>query len=110
FDFRFAFWFAALFVVTAIFVVFRAVPAVPDERAPRLPFDFAGASLLGLGLGLLLLGVSEGPSWGWSSPGVISCFIVAAAVLTAWVRVELRTRHPLVNLRVLRNGEVLLAN
>ncbi|MFP3581535.1 MFS transporter [Arthrobacter sp. SIMBA_036] len=110
FDFRFAFWFAALFVVTAIFVVFRAVPAGPDERAPRLPFDFAGAGLLGLGLGALLLGVSEGPSWGWSSSGVVGAFIVAAAVLTAWVRVELRTRYPLVNLRVLRNGEVLLAN
>ncbi|MBT2587820.1 MFS transporter [Arthrobacter sp. ISL-95] len=110
FDFRFAFWFAALFVVTAIFVVFRAVPAGPDERAPRLPFDFAGAGQLGLGLGALLLGVSEGPSWGWSSPGVVGAFIVAAAVLTAWVRAELRTRHPLVNLRVLRNGEVLLAN
>jgi predicted MFS family arabinose efflux permease len=110
FHFRFAFWFAALFVVTAIFVVVRVVPAGPDKLAPRLPFDYTGAGLLGIGLGVLLLGVSEGPSWGWSSPGVIGAFIVAAAVLTAWVRVELRTRYPLVNLRVLRNGEVLLAN
>lgn len=110
FDFRYAFWFAALFVVTAIIVVFRVVPAGPDERAPRAPFDFTGAGLLGLGLGALLLGVSEGPKWGWSSLAVIGTFIVAAAVLTAWVRAELRTRHPLVNLRVLRNGEVLLAN
>ncbi|MCX6500691.1 MAG: MFS transporter [Arthrobacter sp.] len=110
FDFRFAFWFAALFVVTAIIVVFRVVPAGPDERAPRVPFDYNGAGLLGLGLGALLLGVSEGPNWGWSSPWTIGAFIVAAAVLAAWVRAELRTRHPLVNLRVLRNGEVLLAN
>jgi predicted MFS family arabinose efflux permease len=110
FDFRFAFWFAALFVVTAIVVVFRVVPAGPDERAPRVPFDYTGAGLLGLGLGVLLLGVSEGPAWGWSSPGVTGAFIVAAAVLTAWVRAELRKRYPLVDLRVLRNGEALLAN
>ena len=110
FDFRFAFWFAALFVVTAILVVFRVVPPGPDEQAPRLPFDYPGAGLLGLGLGALLLGVSEGPNWGWGSPWTIGAFIVAAAVLTAWVRTELRTQHPLINLRVFRNGEVLLAN
>ncbi|MET3812116.1 MFS transporter [Arthrobacter sp. UYEF3] len=110
FDFRFAFWFAALFVVTAIVVVFRVVPAGPDDRALRLPFDYNGAGLLGLGLGALLLGVSEGPNWGWSSPWTVGAFIVAAGVLVAWVRAELRMRHPLVNLRVLRNGDVLLAN
>ena len=109
-DFRFAFWSAALFVVTAIVVVFRAVPAGPDEQAARAPFDYTGTGLLGLGLGSLLLGVSEGPNWGWGSPWTIGTFILAAVVLTAWVRAGLRKRHPLVNLRVLRNGEVLLAN
>jgi MFS family permease len=110
FDMRFAFWFAALFVVTAIIVVFRVVPAGPDEQAARVPFDYPGAGLLGLGLGALLLGVSEGPNWGWSSPGTIGTFIFGAVVLTAWVRAGLRSQHPLINLRVLRTGEVLLAN
>ncbi|WP_284981540.1 MFS transporter [Arthrobacter sp. efr-133-TYG-118] len=110
FDFRFAFWFAALFVVTAIVVVYRAVPAGPDEHAPRVPFDYTGAGLLGLGLGALLLSVSEGPNWGWSSPWTIDTLIFAAVVLASWVGAELRARHPLINLRVLRNGEVLLAN
>ncbi|MGO4186315.1 MFS transporter [Pseudarthrobacter sp. TAF60_1] len=110
FDFRFAFWFAALFVVTAIIVVFRVVPAGPDENAPRVPFDYTGAVLLGLGLGLLLLGISEGPNWGWASPLTVAAFTVAAALLAAWVRAELRSPNPLINLRVLRNGDVLLAN
>ncbi|MEV8148556.1 MFS transporter [Arthrobacter sp. NPDC080073] len=110
FDFRFAFWFAALFVVTAIAVVFRVVPAGPDKRAPRVPFDYTGAVLLGLGLGALLLGIGEGPNWGWGSLWTNGAFMFAAAVLTAWVRTELRTPHPLVNLQVLRNGQVLLAN
>ena len=110
FDFRFAFWFAALFVVTAIVVVLRAVPAGPDEHAPRVPFDFTGAGLLGLGLGAFLLGISEGPNWGWGSPWTIGTMIFAAAVLASWIGAELKTEHPLINLRVLRNGEVLLAN
>ncbi|GAA4045986.1 MFS transporter [Arthrobacter methylotrophus] len=110
FHFQFAFWFAALFVLTAMVVVFRLVPAGPDDRAPRTPFDYAGASLLGLGLGALLLAVSEGPAWGWGSPWTIGTFIIAVFILTVWVMAELRTQHPLINLRVLRHGEVLLAN
>lgn len=109
FDFRFAFWFASLFVVTAIIVVFRVVPAGPDKQ-PRVPFDYTGAGLLGLGLCALLFGIGEGPNWGWGSPWTIGAFIFATAVVVAWVRVELRTGHPLINLRVLRTGEVLLAN
>ncbi len=108
--YQFAFWFAALFVLTTIISVFRIVPGEANDRGPRLPFDYSGASLLGLGLGALLLAVSEGPAWGWGSPWTLGTFIFAALVLAAWVWFELRTRHPLINLRVLRNGEVLLAN
>lgn len=110
FDYRTAFWFAALFVVTAIVVVVRAVPNGPDERAARTSFDFPGSVLLGLGLGGLLIAVSEGSNWGWGSPYTIGTFVAAAVVFAVWMRFELRVEHPLINLRVLKNGEVLLAN
>lgn len=110
FDFRFAFWFGALFVSTAIAVVARIIPADADHSARKSPFDFRGAGLLGLGLGSLLLGISEGSNWGWDSLGTVTAFIGAAMLLVAWVLSGLRTRHPLINLRVLRRGEVLLAN
>lgn len=109
-DFRIAFWFAVLFVVSAIVVVYLAVPAGPDERAPRLPFDFYGAMLLSLGLGGLLLSVSEAPTWGWASPWTIGSFALAALFLMLWVRTGLRLQDPLINLRVFRHGDVLLAN
>ncbi len=110
FNFRFAFWFAVLFVFTAIVVVIRVVPAGPDEQAPTAPFDFWGATWLSLGLGALLLGISEGPNWGWLSTATVAVLLTAVALLAWWVRTELRTAHPLINLRVLQQGEVLLAN
>ena len=110
FDFRFAFWFAALFVVSAIIVVIRVVPKGPDLSAHQTPFDYAGTGLLGLGLGALLLGVSEGPNWGWGSPAAVGTFVAAGLLLAIWARTALQVAHPLVNLRVLRHGEVLLAN
>jgi predicted MFS family arabinose efflux permease len=109
-SFRFAFWFAALFLVCAILVVWRVVPDGPDEHAPRTPFDFPGTLLIGLGLSCLLLAISEGSHWGWISPWTLGFFCATAVLLTTWCLVELRTEHPLINLRVLRNADVLVAN
>jgi predicted MFS family arabinose efflux permease len=109
-DYQFAFWFASVFVVSAIVVVVVAVPRGPDSSAPRTSFDAFGATLLCSGVGLLLVAVSEGPIWGWASIPTIGCFVGAAVLLAVWVLVELTVKHPLINLRVLRNGEVLLAN
>ncbi|WP_340538507.1 MFS transporter [Nocardioides sp. GXZ039] len=111
-DFRAAFWFAAIFVVTALVVVARHIPADTelDAAGHARRFDALGAVLLGLGLGSLLLGISEGTHWGWGSPAVISVLCLAVVVLAAWTFVELRTEHPLINLRVLTRTDVILAN
>lgn len=110
FEFRYAFWFAALFVLSAIIVVVKAVPAGPDDQANQVPFDYIGTSLLSLGLGALLLAVSEGPNWGWGSVTTIGVLVIAVLLLLAWSRTALRQRHPLINIRVFRHKDVILAN
>jgi EmrB/QacA subfamily drug resistance transporter len=65
-----------------------------ESRAPgrrQLP-DLKGAALLAVGIALLTLGVVEGPTWGWTSGGVIGSF-VGAIVLTASLARSTR-RHP----------------
>lgn len=110
FDHRAAFGFAALFVVTAAVGVWRFVPAGPDPLAPRTPFDLPGAATLGLGLASLLLWVTEAQGWGWTSGRTLSALAVAVISLLAWGVLGVRRRHPLINLRVVRRPEVLLAN
>ncbi|HWJ85682.1 MAG TPA: MFS transporter [Cellulomonas sp.] len=110
FDFRWAFWFAAAFVVSAIVVVLVAVPGGPDEHGLRQRFDTLGAALLGVGLAALLLGISEGPRWGWGSTTTLGILAGAVVVLAAWVWRETSTPHPLVRLDLLRRPDVLLAN
>ena len=110
FDHRAAFAFAALFVATAAVAVWRFVPAGPDPLAPRTQFDVAGAALLGAGLAALLLWISEAQTWGWGSATALIVLAVAANSLLLWGVHSVRTRHPLVNLRVVRRPEVLLAN
>ncbi|MCX2966128.1 MFS transporter [Gordonia aquimaris] len=110
FGFRMAFVAAAIFLVTAMVTVWAVVPSGPDERAPRQRFDVPGAVLLGAGLSAVLLAVSEGPDWGWLSVRTIGAFAVGVAVLVGWGVVELRTPHPMINLRIFRHTDVILAN
>lgn len=109
-SFRFAFWFAALFLICAIAVVWSMVPAGTDNRAPRIPFDVTGAVLIATWLSLLVLAISEGSGWGWTSPLTLGFVAAALVVLVAWCVVEIRVPHPLINLRILRKPDVLLAN
>jgi EmrB/QacA subfamily drug resistance transporter len=63
--------------------------------------DVRGWVLGGAGLGLLMYGVSEGPLDHWSSPSVVISCTVGAALLGVFTIAELRTRQPLVDLRLL---------
>jgi len=64
-------------------------------------FDRPGFVLGGGGLGLLMYGVSEGPLQGWSSTGVLAACVAGAVLLGLFAVVELRTRQPMVDLRLL---------
>ena len=66
-------------------------------------FDLPGFLLSGIGLALLMYGVSEGPNIGWGSTRVLVTIVAGVALLSAMVAVELRTREPIVALRLLGN-------
>ncbi len=68
---------------------------------PEVRVDWLGAALLIVGLGGLLLGLSQGPEWHWTSTRVLACLIGGAALLAVWCLVELRTAQPLADLRFL---------
>ncbi|WP_153449893.1 MFS transporter [Streptomyces smaragdinus] len=106
---RALFWGAA---VLSALVGVAILLFVPDAARPetRGRFDFPGALGLGAGLICLLLAVSKGGDWGWSSTTTLGLFAAAALVLLTWGWWELRTRDPLVDLRVTARGQVLLTN
>lgn len=110
FDYSFAFWFGALFVLATIIVVWKVLPSGPDTQAASHRFDYLGTVLLAIGLGSLLLAISEGPKWGWGSLPILVLLVVAAVILAIWVLVENKLDHPLINLHTLKQGDVLLAN
>ncbi len=87
---------AAAFAFGAIFL------EQPAQARPGR-FDLAGFLLSGLGLGLVMYGVSEGPNLGWGQPGVLATIAAGGVLLAAMVVVELRSAAPMVDLRLLGN-------
>lgn len=103
-----------LFLLPVVLTVTAAVLAL--IFIPESPTRAAGgvnpwaAVLLSGWLVALLLPLSTGAQWGWSSPGVIGLFVLAAVLLASWVLVELRSRHPLVDMRLMREPGVWSMN
>lgn len=106
---RYLFWGVAALAAVAGALIFAVVPSTPP-RAERGRFDVLGALGLGAALVCLLLAVSKGASWGWTSVTTISLFVAAVVVLLLWGAWELRSRDPLVDLRVTARPRVLLTN
>ncbi|PZA21330.1 MFS transporter [Modestobacter versicolor] len=97
---RAAFWAAAAVCGAALVAAAVVLPA--PAAAPRRPFDWPGAVLLGTGLAALLLALSEGGDWGWSSPLFLGTVATCLVALTGWVVSATRSPAPLVDVRLAR--------
>jgi EmrB/QacA subfamily drug resistance transporter len=105
---RWLFVLGAAGVGIAMVLVHFFVPESPIKTPSRL--DLPGAALFSGGLVALLVALTEGERWGWGSGRIGGLFLLAAALLAAWVRVELRVREPMVDMRMLRHRPVFVAN
>ena len=108
FSWRWLFIVGAFAVGIAAILVWRFVPESPVKTESRL--DPLGALLLALLLTSLLLALTEGPNWGWSSPRIIGLLVAFVVFTYIWVRVELRVAEPLVDMRMLMQHTVLFTN
>jgi EmrB/QacA subfamily drug resistance transporter len=91
-------------------IAFGTVFLREQPRHPAGRFDLPGFVMAGVGLGLLMYGLSEGPVKGWASPDVVTTCISGAVLLTGLVVVELRREDPLIALRLLRDRLFRSAN
>lgn len=108
-NWRALFYGSAAVTLLVALAIWRFIPALPAGAAGQR-FDWLGALGLAIGLVSLILGVSQGSSWGWSSPQILILFGIAVLTLLLWGIWESRTRDPLVDLRTAAIPRVLLTN
>jgi EmrB/QacA subfamily drug resistance transporter len=98
--------------IPVAFGLFFIALIVLKDSSPRSrqKIDFAGVASLAVGVVTLILGISEGQYWGWTSLRITASFTVSVLSLIAFVLVERRAESPFISMKLLRIRNVLLSN
>jgi EmrB/QacA subfamily drug resistance transporter len=100
-------WWGSIFVanvpvvVVALVAVTVLVPPSRDPRPSRL--DLPGLALSTVAVSLLVYSIIEAPHRGWTSLPTVTGLVGSGALLAAFVAVERRTAHPLLDVSVFRS-------
>lgn len=102
------FWFAAAVSLACLVALAVVVPESPVRA--RATVDHVGVVGLSVFLVALLLVISKGSTWGWTSGTVGVLTAIGAVTAVAWWWWELRVDSPVVDLRSTARRPVLLTN
>ena len=86
--------------IVAMVLTERKIVNVFAERPE--PIDFPGLVSFSGGLFLLIFGLIRGNPEGWGSPQIVACLAGAAVLLGAFVAIEHRSDHPMLDLSLFR--------
>lgn len=79
------------------------------QRDKERSFDLPGALSATGAITLLVFALVQGPSIGWSSPGILLAAVLGVLLLGALVTIERRSKDPLIPPRLLRNRTLVTA-
>ena len=108
FSWRLLFLLGSIPVALSLVLVDRYVPESPIRSPSRI--DVPGALLLSGALLALMLALTEGDHWGWTSLPVLAVLAAAVALFVLWGLVEARSSSPMVDLGMLAHRPILLTN
>ncbi|MBB5707402.1 MFS transporter [Sphingopyxis panaciterrulae] len=98
---------AGLAIFAIIFVLF-AVPR-SEPSTDRSGLDIVGGILFAPAVAMMLFGLVEGASDGWTG-STIALIVGGLALMAGWAWYELRHPNPLIDIRLLGRRQVRLAN
>jgi EmrB/QacA subfamily drug resistance transporter len=102
------FWTTLPIDAFAAFATWRLVPESPVRTRGRV--NWTAAALMSSGICLVLIAISQAPSWGWGSVKVLGLIASGLAVCALWVTVETKSSEPLIDMAMMRARGVWTAN
>ena len=96
------FWIDAGIAAACVPLTLATVAESRDPNRSR-SIDWTGTVLIAFSLGPVILALSKGNDWGWTSVETLGSLAVAIVSTLLFVRVERRAEAPLVDLQLLRN-------
>jgi MFS transporter, DHA2 family, multidrug resistance protein len=111
FGWRWVFYVNIPINLVALLLIMLVMPRELDgeKRDRSAPVDFIGLGAMSLGLSTLVWAVNNGTEWGWNSPYILNLFAIAAVSLVVLIFAELKTKHPVFEIRVFQNVSFTLS-
>ena len=95
-------WCLLVNVPIAIVTALAALPVVRESKAHgNTSYDIPGALTITVGLVSLVYGFSKAEQDGWASSTTVTFLLIAVALLVAFVVIELRSKNPLLPMRII---------
>ncbi len=107
-SYHWLFWLPLIVLVPTTVLTTRCVPASPATATA--PINWGSALLMALGLGAVLVAVSQTATWGWGSLRTLALLAAGAFLVAAWIANEIRAGEPLVDMRMMAARGVWTAN
>jgi EmrB/QacA subfamily drug resistance transporter len=98
-SYHWLFWFPLAAILIAAFATWRFVPESPIKVPGHV--NWLTTALMSVGLTAVLLAVSQATEWGWASAKTVGLTAFGLVVIVAWIAAELRSREPLVDMRMM---------
>jgi MFS family permease len=104
-----------LFVISGVLLVLAyvgirlVVPARPGAP-PSEKIDWTEGLLPAPAIGAVLFGLSLSKTYGWGDPRCYATIAVGAVLMLVWARRSLAAREPFINLRLLADRNIAVAN
>jgi EmrB/QacA subfamily drug resistance transporter len=88
------------FAASSVLLVVCTLTIRSSRDDTATPIDGIGAVLIGAAVAVFVFGVVEAPVHGWSHPVVWGCMAAGVALAAVFGAVELKRRHPLLDVRL----------
>ena len=107
-NYHWLFWIPLLATLIAAVATWRFIPESPVRVPGRI--NWLAATLMTIGMSMVLIAVSETTTWGWGSTKTLGLILAGLAVSGAWIAVETRSEHPLIDMTMMRIRGVWTTN
>jgi MFS family permease len=98
-SYHWLFWFPLAAILCTAYLTWRYIPESPVKTPADI--NYRAAALMTIGISVVLLAITETSTWGWGSPKTLGLLAAGSLLIVAWVREELRSREPLVDMRMM---------
>jgi EmrB/QacA subfamily drug resistance transporter len=98
-SYHWLFWFPLVAILFTAYLTWRYIPESPVKTPAEI--NYRAALLMTAGISSVLLAITQTSSWGWGSPKTLGLLALGMVLIGTWVREELRSREPLVDMRMM---------